>query len=129
MGQRVDLSMVEFSPDFISGYDEKLNVVVWNPAIAKKYKMPREEVLGKNLFELFPYVKKDDFRIDCMRHAIKERQTYFFSMLPYAYEKGTCTQLIMPTTIHLGSIALNIVRDHKGNERYQKRDLLECITE
>src|SRR4051812_37208382 len=67
LGQMVDLSLVEFSPDFISGYDEHLNVVIWNPAIAEKYNVSKEEAIGKNLTAIFPRLKPDDFRLQCLR--------------------------------------------------------------
>ncbi|MBS1587955.1 MAG: PAS domain-containing protein [Bacteroidetes bacterium] len=124
-----DFAKIEQSNDCISGFDENLNLVIWNGAVERKYQMPKADVLGRNLLELFPQIV-NDFRVTCFRESIADRKSFFFSSLPYQYDHwGIYTQLIIPAKHPLpGNIkVLSIVRDHSEHERYMRNDLLQPL--
>lgn len=127
MQKQLDLDKIEKSSDFISGYDENLHIVIWNEAIANKYKLSKADAIGKYVLDLFPHVATDDFRLLCLRQSISERKMFYFSALPYVFEEGTYSQLILPGRDHSHFSVLSVVRDHKGNELYPRTELLDAI--
>lgn len=128
MLKQIDLQKIETSPDYISGYDVQLNVVVWNQAIATKYSIPKADAIGRNIIELFPFIE-GDFRLQCLRDSISEKKMFFFSALPYTNEDRIYTQLIIPGREEHNFHVLSVVRDHKrSNELYLRTDLLDGIS-
>lgn len=125
MREEIDFSRIDDSTDCISGYDLQLNIVLWNKTIARKYNISEEQAVGKNLLELFPFISKDDFRVKCLRQAMEEKKSFFFSYLPYIHSTGNYTQLIKPVNHHCR--VLNIVRDHEADEKYVREDLLKPL--
>ncbi|CAN5459360.1 hypothetical protein BH23BAC1_BH23BAC1_02560 [soil metagenome] len=53
-------SLVNNSEDGISVYDTNLNVLEWNPALEKHNGLKKENILGKNFFELYPFYKNKE---------------------------------------------------------------------
>lgn len=49
-------SLVESSPDDIIALDRNMNYLVWNKKAEEYYGLKREEVIGKNVLEVFPFV-------------------------------------------------------------------------
>lgn len=122
----IDLKKIENSADCISGYDDHMKITIWNIAVAKKYGIDKEKALGSDLLELFPRIK-DDFRVRCFRESARENKVFFFSALPYAYEQGFYTQLILPDKQKKHFSVLSIVRNHTRNGHFLKKDLLDSL--
>jgi PAS domain-containing protein len=53
---RTDLieALVDSSSDIIIALDPEMKIIVWNKNAEKKFQSPREEVLQKSFFEMFP---------------------------------------------------------------------------
>lgn len=120
-----DTDKIEISTDYIAGYDRDLNIVVWNSAMAEKYGTSKDNALGRNLLDLFPHIHSD-FRVRCYKETISFNKSFYFSKLPFVYEAGTYSQLIIPVmkdTLHFDGV-ISIIREHQGNETYIKTDLL-----
>lgn len=49
-------SLVESSPDNIIALDRNMNYLVWNKKAEEYYGLKRDEVIGKNVIEVFPFV-------------------------------------------------------------------------
>jgi PAS domain S-box-containing protein len=47
-------SLVESSPDYIIALDRNMNYMVWNKKCEEYYRLKKEQVIGKNLLEVFP---------------------------------------------------------------------------
>ncbi|WP_276135261.1 hypothetical protein [Polluticoccus soli] len=128
MHKQIDLQKIEQSPDYISGYDAQLNVVIWNQAIASKYNIAKADAIGRNIIDLFPFIV-GDFRLQCLLDSISEKKMFFFSALPYTHEDRIYTQLIIPGKEEHNFQVLSVVRDHKRhNELYLRTDLLDGIS-
>jgi PAS domain-containing protein len=126
MKKAIDISKVELSTDYISGYDADLKIVIWNTAVAKRYRIAKQDAIGRNLLELFPHLH-DDFRVKCFKRTIHKKEEFFFPSLPYQFDKGIYTQLILPQKGNKNFDVLSIVRNHVANERYSKTDVLKDI--
>jgi PAS domain-containing protein len=126
MLDELDLLKIEQAEDFISGFDKEMKITVWNNAIATKYKISREQALGKILFHFFPGLE-NDFRIKCFQETLKEGKSFYFSKLPYSFESGFYTQLILPLHDRSDIHALSIVRHHRTEEQFLKKDLLHPL--
>lgn len=59
--------LVESSIDRIMVLDNHLNYILWNKNCEKFYGIKKEEILGKNVLELFPMFKVDPIYQDCKR--------------------------------------------------------------
>jgi PAS domain-containing protein len=119
----LDIEKIEQASDCIAGYDYSLRIVLWNNSLAKKYGISKEYALGKHVLELFPHVK-GDYRLRSLQQSIEEDQVYFFPSLPYVFEPGLYSQLVIPETLNGQAIVLSVVRDHVADEYFSKTDLL-----
>jgi PAS domain-containing protein len=119
-----DADKIDQSPDCISAYGEDLKILIWNKACEKKYGIPKEEALSKNLLHFFPHIE-DDYRVTCFRRCYYEQQTFFFPNLPLLYSAGLYSQVILP--LHNGKKevvgTLNIVREGEYHP-IKKEDLI-----
>lgn len=59
--------LVESSIDRIMVLDSHLNYILWNKNCEKFYGIKKEDILGKNVLELFPMFKVDPIYQDCKR--------------------------------------------------------------
>jgi len=118
-----DMDKILQASDYISAYGQDMKIIIWNDAVAHKYKVSREDALGASLLHVFPDIQ-NDFRVKCFHEARGEGKSFYFSMLPYVYESGFYTQVIIPV-YHQGEVmALSVVRHHINEERFLKNDLL-----
>lgn len=53
-----EASLIEQSPDCISGYDAALTITLWNSACDKKFGLSKNQALEKPLLTLFPKIEK-----------------------------------------------------------------------
>jgi PAS domain-containing protein len=103
----------------ISAYDAHLNILIWNPSCEKKFGIPAEAAVGKNLFDLFPEIK-NDFRVQCLQSAAVAGKSFFFPNMFYSYINSSSlySQYIRPIKEGNKPVgAINIVRDHEKEER------------
>jgi PAS domain S-box-containing protein len=63
-------TIIDSSVDLIAVFDRDLHYVVLNRKADEIYKMPREEMLGKQLFDLFPKMKGTPF-VDSVQRAFE----------------------------------------------------------
>ena len=63
-------TLTETSVDAIASYDRELRIIAWNRACEERYKKPKNEVLGKQVLEVFPALAKDE-RYQDMLQALK----------------------------------------------------------
>lgn len=47
-------SLVEFSPDYIIALDRNMNYLIWNKKCEDYYGLKKEQIIGKNVLEVFP---------------------------------------------------------------------------
>lgn len=59
--------LVESSVDRIMVLDDNLNYVIWNRNCEKYYGIKKEEIIGKNVLELFPMFKVDPIYRECKK--------------------------------------------------------------
>ena len=64
-------TLIEQSPDCISGYDAALNIILWNKACEKKFSIAKELAIGKSLLTLFPKIEKDH-RVQCLQNLCRK---------------------------------------------------------
>jgi PAS domain S-box-containing protein len=50
--------LIDSSADGIIAFDREIRFTVWNPPMERVTGVPRENVIGKNAFEMFPYLKE-----------------------------------------------------------------------
>ena len=93
--QYLDMEKIDRSGDLIVIYDRELNFTHWNSSCENRFGFLKTDVIGQPLLKFFPQVD-DDFRVKCLRDAISEEKSFFFTNLPYLYSKGYYSQLILP---------------------------------
>ena len=111
---RFDLDKIEASSLCISVYNKALDIILWNKSCEEYFLLRSSDVLGKNLFSVFPFIE-DDYRVTCLRGAFDGR-SYFFSRMPYRFSKGIYTQYIRPYKTDGQNVqsVLNIVQNVNG---------------
>lgn len=111
---RFDIDKIESSSLCISVYNKALDIILWNKACEDHFRLRGAEVLGKNLFSIFPFIE-DDYRVNCLRSAFDGR-SYFFSKIPYRFSKGLYTQYILPFRVENNKVlsVLNIIQNLNG---------------
>jgi PAS domain S-box-containing protein len=91
--------LVESSIDRIMVLDNNLNYIVWNKNCEQYYGIKKEDIIGKNVLELFPMFKADPVYQDCKKALkgesihipVKENDTHNYSesfLIPIKDEKG-----------------------------------------
>jgi PAS domain S-box-containing protein/putative nucleotidyltransferase with HDIG domain len=63
-------ALLDSSQDGIISYDKNLDFITFNPAMEKMSGIKAEEVIGKHVFEVFPFIKDTD-EADACAKAIK----------------------------------------------------------
>jgi PAS domain S-box-containing protein len=122
--------VVRFSNDGILVVDSSGRYTVWNPVMEKISGMKKEQVLGRNWLEVFPF-----FRGSPVEAAVaKALQGESIELEPYAYEipetkqRGFTQQRSTPIYNEEGKIigVLSVVRDvtesMKDHERLQEEN-------
>ncbi|GAA4745668.1 ATP-binding protein [Flavisolibacter ginsenosidimutans] len=60
-------TIIDSSIDLIAVFDKELRFLVLNKKADKLYQRPREELLGKNVLQLFPQLKNSPFMVNLQR--------------------------------------------------------------
>lgn len=125
---RFDIDKIEASPLCISAYNKTLDIILWNKACEEHFRLRSAEVLGKNLFSIFPFIE-DDYRVVCLRGAFEGR-SYFLPKIPYRFSKGVCTQYIHPFRAEAGKVqsVLNIVQNLNGTDSMTAEQIVSALT-
>ena len=79
--------LVESSIDRIMALDTNLNYIIWNKNCENYYGIKKEDIIGKNVLELFPMFKADPIYQDCKKALrgesihipVKENDTHKYS--------------------------------------------------
>ncbi len=115
-------SMLQASIDSILAIDKDLKITAWNEATVQWSGYSYEEVVGKNLFEVFPHAKKIDNFEASLYQALEGRRS-FLPALYNIYLPGHFEVHIMPLKDKQGNITgvLQILHDvahrlHAENE-------------
>ncbi|OGC01718.1 MAG: hypothetical protein A3G35_12000 [candidate division NC10 bacterium RIFCSPLOWO2_12_FULL_66_18] len=77
-------SVIQNVTDGIIGLDRTYRIRTWNRAIVERYGIPESEVLGRNLFEVFPPFEREGLREEVDRLLRGEQRT--FSLLNFEHE-------------------------------------------
>lgn len=102
--------VVENNVDMIAAFDNQLRVTVWNKAYENIFGVSKQEIMGKRLTDLFPYLE-NDVKTIYLRAALEGKETirkeflYFknertgeISIIPLKDENGNITGVL--TSIH-----------------------------
>ncbi len=68
-------SLVENSADMIEVIDTNMYYTVWNKANERQFGLSKEEVLGKNIMDVFPSIRQDK-RMELIENGLKGKPTY-----------------------------------------------------
>lgn len=63
-------AIIDSSVDRIMLYDQQLNIIAWNSRSAELTGVSKKHAIGKNLFELFPKVEKDEQLYKAFKKAL-----------------------------------------------------------
>jgi len=124
--EQLDMNKLRESEDMVVIYNTKLVIWFWNATLQNRYNITAEEAEGKNLLELFPYIK-NDYRVHCLLECGESGKSFFFNNMPFEYAKGFYSQLIVPLKDNQENLfgVLNIIRTHKkDNEVHTRKSLL-----
>jgi PAS domain S-box-containing protein len=69
-------SVIQNITDGIIGVDSELRIRTWNRAMVERYGIAESEVLGRDLFELFPALEREGLRMELARLLSGERRTF-----------------------------------------------------
>ncbi|MCU7552033.1 PAS domain S-box protein [Chitinophagaceae bacterium LB-8] len=102
--------VVENNVDMIAAFDKELRVTVWNKAYEDIFGVPKRDILGKRLTDVFPYLE-NDVKTIYLKAALEGKETiqqefrYFknqktgeISIIPLKDEIGNITGVL--TNIH-----------------------------
>ncbi|HYO21593.1 MAG TPA: PAS domain-containing protein, partial [Flavisolibacter sp.] len=106
LNERLQLieSIVQSSVDRIIALDRNMNYIYWNRKAEEYYRLTKEEVLGKNILDVFPQMVNDPSYVE-IRRALKgetihlaadpRNEKYFETYLvPIKGERGEVTTLL-----------------------------------
>ncbi|HKH62485.1 MAG TPA: PAS domain-containing protein [Flavitalea sp.] len=97
--------LVESSVDRIMVLDNNLNYIIWNKNCEQYYGIRKQDIIGKNVLELFPMFKTDPVYQECKKvltgetiHIpVKENDTHKYSesyLIPIKNEKDQVTGIL-----------------------------------
>ena len=117
-------SLLEVSVDRVIALDSNMNYVYWNKKAEEYYRLKSEEVVGKNILEVFPSFINDP-SYEQFREALKGK-TVHIPAKPGANKEYFETYLI-PTRDELGEVSgiLWMVHDLRKEFELQKRAVKE----
>ena len=104
-------SIFNNSIDGILSWDHNFTITAWNAVLEKQYNIKKEEIVGKNYFDVFPaYIGTKQAM--AMENVLKGKKTYFPAH-PYLYKEGFYEMNLVPLKDARGNISggLTIVHD------------------
>ncbi len=120
--------LIESSQDGILAYDMDFRYTLWNKAMERMSGMPCEEVLGKVVFEIFPFLDRVG-EGDCFRDAVKGKASVRSAMpynVPQTDKHGYFDSAHFPLLDANGRIVggMGIIRE--STMRVASRTALKC---
>src|SRR5690242_14524769 len=117
--------VIESSVDGIVVFDRHYRFVVWNPAMESVTGISRQEVLGQNALEVFPFLKE----LGAERHleAVLAGESVVADLLPYYFaasgRRGYAQAHYSPLRDDAGAVlaGLTILRDVTAQRRTHDR--------
>lgn len=73
--------LIRSTTDGILAYDRNFRYTIWNPAMERLTGFSRNSVMGRNAFDVFPFLKETG--IDRLFHAALEGETSVLNNVPY----------------------------------------------
>lgn len=94
--------VIDSIDSMISVFDKDLNIIQINSAVEKRYKQPKEEVIGKNILEAYPSLKGTQ-RLNDLQRALNG-ESIFYEDIPFLDGKGYHNNLILPLKDNNGAV-------------------------
>ncbi len=99
------------------------NIIGWNTKAEKAYGMKRQEVIGRNIFELLPKVKKDEI-IELFKRALSGELVHL-SEMELVYIKGFHEVSMVPIKDEKGNVTAVMTLMHDISEQVSLRSELK----
>lgn len=118
--------LIDSSVDRIIVFDKDLRFLVWNKVSEQYTKLSREKVLGKHLFETFPYIKENKRLLEATHKAL-DGESVFLEAEASFYENGYFDIYYLPLKNELGQVyaVLNVI--HDVSEKVKSQQDLEAL--
>jgi PAS domain S-box-containing protein len=117
--------IIESSVDGIVVFDRHIRFVVWNPAMERVTGIARHETIGRNVLEVFPFLKE----LGAERHlkAVLAGESVVADLLPYCFadtgRRGYAQAHYSPLRDETGAVVagLTVIRDVTAQRRTHER--------
>jgi PAS domain S-box-containing protein len=110
--------------DGIYTYDRDLKITLWNPAMERITGLKKEKVLGRKLFEAFPFLVKSGFQnliLEALKGNTSEEAEIPYD-IPETGRKGYCRRLSCPLRNEEGEVVGGLTIVHDSTEHKRARD-------
>jgi PAS domain S-box-containing protein len=127
-------TVVESSVDGIMAYDKDMNFIIWNRALEQINNLPKEKVIGKKVFDVFPAYNQKPYT-DIINSVLKEGKTFHLPATEYKYKQGFYESYVTPLVDDENKIGgvLTVIRDVTEKVRFEtilkeKNAFIEGVT-
>lgn len=117
------LSLIENSVDGIMAFDKDLKITAFNSQMAQKHNVNASYVIGKQIFEVFPYYKNEEEALAIPR--VLEGERIFISERPYRSLPGFYEVNIIPLYKQKDEVAGGFSIVHDITERKKTESQLQ----
>lgn len=123
--QRKDLieSIVENSSDLIAVIDTDMCYTVWNKANELQFGRSKQEVLGRHITDVFPFLREDR-RLKYIREGLQGKAAYL-KELPYLNGQKTAEFSYVPLNNPQGNVIGLLIMAHDITERKRAAEDLQ----
>lgn len=115
--------LIESSVDMIAVYDKELRYTVWNQRCVEILHLPKEAVLGKNVFEVFPTMRGQ--KITQSLYKGLEGQSTYLPPQPSVLSNHHYENYVQPLFNEAGQVHGVLTVTHDVTESYRLREELE----
>jgi PAS domain S-box-containing protein len=120
-------SLIENSADMIEVIDTEMRYTVWNKANEQQFGMSKEEVMGRNILDVFPSIRNDK-RMELIEDGLKGKATYR-KELPCLSGRKTADFSYIPLHNADGTIIGLLIMAHDITERLKAAKKLKKANE
>jgi PAS domain S-box-containing protein len=115
-------SLNDASIDRLMAIDLHWNIISWNKMSEKCTGITRDQLLGKNIFEVFPEIKIDTEMMEAFEYAMKGKQS-FLSTAPGRFNRSYYENHFIPLEDKNGNLigVMNIMHDVAHRIKAEKK--------
>jgi PAS domain S-box-containing protein len=121
-------TLIESSVDRLMSINKDLQFLLWNKKCEEVYGLPKEQVLGKHLFEIFPEFETNEFVMQCIKNSFAGKLMYLPAQLRIS-DESYCEGYFIPLTNDDQEVYAALAVLHEITDKIKAQHELEILND